>query len=181
MTGPGPAGPLGPPRGEPRESRRTVPPEPPWLCSPALEISGLILQSYHQAWGRPLLALPASASPRLAAQELFGAATVVAAHDGGADPRLIYANRAALSLWRRDWAAMVGMPSRLTAEPCERAARSIALAEALDQGRFSDYSGIRVDSTGRRFRIRKARLWTLWDSQGQACGQGACFADWCWL
>jgi hypothetical protein len=161
----------------------TTPPtdDPPWLRSPALETSGLILESHRRAWGRPLLALPATATRRLAAQELFSAGTVVAAHDGGEDPRLIYANRAALSLWRRDWATMVGMPSRLTAEPCERAARSIALAEALDQGRFSGYSGIRVDSSGRRFQIRKARLWTLWDSQGQACGQGACFADWFWL
>jgi hypothetical protein len=181
LTAPRPARPQGPTQGDPGRPPLTAPPaDPPWLCSPALEISSLILQSYRQAWGRPLLALPASAGPRLAAQELFGAATVVAAHDGG-DPRLIYANRAALSLWRRDWAAMVGMPSRLTAEPCERAARSIALAEALDQGRFSGYSGIRVDSSGRRFRIRNARLWTLWDSQGQPCGQGACFADWCWL
>jgi hypothetical protein len=178
LTAPRPAQPQGDPG---RPALTAPPPDPPWLCSPALEISGLILRSYHQAWGRPLLALPASASRRLAAQELFGAATVVAAHDGGEDPRLIYANRAALSLWRRDWATMVGMPSRLTAEPCERAARSIALAEALDQGKFSGYSGIRVDSSGRRFQIRKARLWTLWDSQGQACGQGACFADWFWL
>jgi hypothetical protein len=161
--------------------RIAAPPDPPWLCSPALEISDLILQSYRQAWGRPLLALPASTHPRLAAQELFSAATVVAAHDGGDDPRLIYANRAALSLWRRDWAAMVGIPSRLTAEPCERAARADALALALQQGSFNGYSGIRVDSHGRRFRIRNARLWTLRDSQGQACGQGACFADWCWL
>jgi hypothetical protein len=76
---------------------------------------------------------------------------------------------------------MVGMPSRLTAEPCERAARSIALAEALDQGRFSGYSGIRVDSSGRRFRISNARIWTLSDDQGMACGQVACFADWWWL
>ena len=155
--------------------------EAPWLNASAQASAGRILEGHRQVWATPLLALPADASPRLQAQELFAAATVVLAHDGGEDPRLIYANRAALALWRRPWSAMVGLPSRLTAEPSERPARSGALAEALRRGAIAGYGGVRVDSGGRRFRIEGARLWTLRDGRGQACGQAACFASWWWL
>ena len=74
------------------------------------------------------------------------AATVVLAHDGSADPRLIYANRAALLLWRRPWSAMVGLPSRLTAEPAERQSRALALERARRCVALEGYAGIRIDS-----------------------------------
>mgnify|MGYP002631967706 CR=1 FL=1 len=100
---------------------------PPWLSPEAQALAGQLLSSHQRAFGTPLLAgLAADASPGLIAQELFAAEVVVLAHDGAdpnsePGPRLIYANRAALRLWRRPWGAMVGMPSRLTAEPAERA------------------------------------------------------------
>jgi hypothetical protein len=158
----------------------------------------VILRSHQRAFGRPLLtpAIQAAAGPggflepqgprgpenlALAAQELFAASTVVLTHDGGSDPRLIYANRAALRLWRRPWAAMVGLPSRLTAEPAERAGRAQMLSEAQRQHALSGYTGIRIDSHGRRFQIRGARLWTLWNAAGEPCGQAAAFSDWHWL
>lgn len=111
---------------------------------------------------------------------------MVLAHDGAPldqdeGPRLIYANRAALRLWRRDWAAMVGLPSSLTAEPAERASRQQALACAQQQQAIANYSGIRIDSQGRRFAITGARIWTLRDTHGQPCGQAAAFGDWHWL
>lgn len=109
------------------------------------------------------------------------ATTVVLAHDGGADPRLIYANRAALGLWRRPWGAMVGLPSRLTAEPAERQSRSLALERARQFEALEGYGGIRIDSGGRRFRIENARLWTLRDGGGVPCGQAAAFGRWWWL
>jgi hypothetical protein len=134
------------------------------------------------SFARPLLAgVEHGRSPLQAAQELFVAVTVVLAHDGAADPRLIYANRAALLLWRRRWNAMVGLPSRLTAEPGERPGRMAALEQARRCQALRGYTGVRVDSTGRRFRITNARLWTLLDSGDQPCGQAACFSDWWWL
>jgi len=158
-----------------------LPDDPAWLQACGLEVCERILCSHRQVWGQPLLALPADASARLQAQELFAAEVVVLAHDAGPDPRLIYANRAALRLWRRSWAAMVGMPSRLTAAAAERPARSGALAEARERGGIDGYRGIRVDSSGRRFQIEAARLWTLHDDQGTPCGQAAGFARWWWL
>jgi hypothetical protein len=76
---------------------------------------------------------------------------------------------------------MVGLPSRLTAEPAERRARSAMLARALRREAIEGYGGIRIDSTGRRFRIQGARLWTLRDGSGQACGQAATFESWWWV
>ncbi|MEB3333521.1 MAG: MEKHLA domain-containing protein [Cyanobacteriota bacterium] len=160
----------------------TVELEPPWLQDPALEVVEWIVGSHRSAFGTPLLAGVAAGGPRrLAAQEVFAADRVVLAHDGGADPRLIYANAAALQLWKRSWREMVGLPSRLTAEPREREARAQALASARLREAMEGYGGIRVDSQGRRFRIEEARLWTLRDGQGQARGQAATFGRWWWL
>ena len=125
-------------------------------------------------------------SDLLRAQELFAAAEVVLAHDGAdpsldPGPRLIYANRTALRLWRRPWAEMVGMPSRLTAEPQQRQARSQALGQARLSGGLRGYAGIRVDSQGRRFQLSGARIWSLLRADGAVCGQAAAFENWWWL
>jgi hypothetical protein len=157
-----------------------LPPEAPWLSDAAQGLAAGLLQSYRRWFGRPLIAC-STTNPRQQAQELFAAATVVLAHDGGDDPRLIYANAAALRLWRRPWGALVGMPSRLTAEPVERLARAQMLNDALRQQAIPGYRGIRVDSAGRRFQIEGARLWTLPASHGDGRGQAAAFARWWWL
>ncbi|MCP9899542.1 MEKHLA domain-containing protein [Cyanobium sp. Cruz CV13-4-11] len=155
---------------------------PPWLSDAAIATAGRLLACHRLAFDRPLLAgVQHGRSPLQAAQELFVAATVILAHDGSADPRLIYANRAALVLWRRPWNAMVGLPSRLTAEPAERQSRALALEKARRREAVAGYAGVRVDSGGRRFRLEKARLWSLRDGTGQPAGQAAAFATWWWL
>lgn len=158
------------------------PEPPPWLSEAAIATAGRLLAGHRLAFGQPLLAgVQHGRSALQAAQELFVASTVVLAHDGSVDPRLIYANRAALLLWRRPWSAMVGLPSRLTAEPAERQSRAFALEQARRRQALTGYAGVRIDSSGRRFRIQKARLWTLRDGDGQPCGQAAAFATWWWL
>ena len=159
----------------------------PWLMADAQAIAAQLLKSYREGFGTPLVAgLSADASAAQAAQALFSVDTVVLAHDGrpldqGEGPLLIYANRAALTLWGRTWAEMVGMPSKLTAEPAERSSRQNALSAAQRQAVSSGYRGIRIDRYGRRFQIDNARLWTFQDPAGQACGQAACFGSWWWL
>jgi len=160
--------------------------EPAWLAPPVPERLEALERGHQLAFGRGLLAGDADRPARLRAQELFAAAEVLLAHDGAdpsldPGPRLVYANRAALRLWRRTWAEMVGMPSRLTAEAQQRLARSQALAQALRSGGIRNYGGIRIDSHGRRFQIRGARIWSLIDADGQRCGQAAAFEDWWWL
>ncbi len=172
------------------------PAEAPWLTPACQARAALLLASHQLAFGRPLLALvagptqlAAAGDARHQAQELFAAPLVVLAHDDGlaggttapADPRLIYANAAALRLWRRPWTAMVGLPSRLTAEPSEREGRERLLALARHRQAISGYRGVRIDSHGRRFVIDGARLWTLRDADGRDHGQAAAFSHWWWL
>jgi len=158
-----------------------VPNEPPWLKDGSLHLAATILAGHQRLFGKPLLVGSDTWPARQAAQELFGATPVVLAHDGGADPRLIYANAAALRLWDRPWASMVGMPSRLTAEPLERQARRLSLELARRHGAIANYTGTRVNRHGRRFRIQGARLWTLQEGSNQPLGQAACFENWWWL
>jgi MEKHLA domain len=155
--------------------------DPPWLSAASQAWVTQLLRSHQEAFGGLLWAgAGPGRDPRQAAQELFAAATVVLAHDGSADPRFVYANRAALSLWRRSWGEMVGMPSRLSAASAERGERNIALARARQQG-IRSYAGVRVDSRGQRFRVEGARLWTMHDAQGAAIAQAAAFNQWWWL
>lgn len=155
----------------------------PWLTPEVQAIARRIVASHAFGFGKPLLA---QADAAHLAQELFQLDTVVMAHDGAdpagdPGPRLIYANAAALRLWHRSWADQIGLPSRLTAEPQERAGRAQMLHTALEQHAIRGYCGVRIDSQGRRFQLRNARLWTLRDAAGQPCGQAAAFDDWWWL
>jgi len=155
--------------------------DPPWLSAASQTWVTQLLRSHQEAFGRPLWAgLEAGRDPRQVAQELFAAATVVLAHDGAADPRFVYANRAALILWRRTWPEMVGLPSRLSAHVDARAERAAALQRA-HQGAIASYAGERIDSQGRRFRLEGARIWSLHDALGQPSGQAVAFERWWWL
>lgn len=157
------------------------PADPPWLSATSQGWVQRLLRSHREAFGRPLWAgLEADHDPRQAAQELFASGAVVLAHDGATDPRFVYANRAALILWRRSWPEMVGLPSRLSAAPGEQPERAAALQRA-HQGPIRHYAGERIDSQGRRFRLEGARLWTVVSDDGTACGQAATFARWWWL
>jgi hypothetical protein len=159
----------------------------PWLSEAAIVTANRILRSHALAFGTPLIApLPADATPEQWAQALFAAERVVLAHDGAdpagdPGPRLIYANREALKLWRRSWADLVGMPSRLTAEPGARQERAQALLRVQSQQAIANYGGIRIDSQGRRFRIDRAKVFSLRNEAGEPCGQAACFARWYWI
>jgi len=155
----------------------------PWLAPPQRELAACILRSHRAGFGSPLLN---GTDPEHQPQELFACPTVVLAHDGSdpggePGPRLIYANAAALRLWECPWRELVGLPSRLTAEPQERSGRARMLVQAREQHAFQGYSGVRISRSGRRFQIRNARLWTLWTTAGEPCGQAAAFNDWWWL
>ncbi len=54
----------------------------------------------------------------------------------------------------------------------------LAIAAVTRYGFIDDYAGVRIARTGRRFRIRQATVWNLFDEHGQRCGQAATFARW---
>ena len=155
--------------------------EAPWLTGEKRGLVTLLLSSYQRAFGCPLMACERSRqSTRLACQELFACGFPVLSHGTGSDPVITYGNAAALQLWGLRWEQLVGMPSRLTAPEEERRERQTALIEAQTKEAIRGYSGTRISHGGRRFQIRDARIWTLWDEENRRCGQAACFCDWWW-
>jgi hypothetical protein len=67
------------------------------------------------------------------------------------------------------------MPSRKTAEPMVQEERDRLLAETASKG-FSTFSGVRLSSTGQRFKIEDGLLWNVIDEQNQRCGQAAVYS-----
>jgi MEKHLA domain len=138
-----------------------------------------LAENYRRLTGRDLL--PGVHEPRALARGLYEAPFVVVSHGTEADPVLNYGNAAAQELWEMSWEELTRTPSRLTAEAPERAERERLLAAVRTRGFIDDYSGVRISSTGRRFRIERATVWNLEDGNGVPCGQAACFREWTWL
>ena len=156
--------------------------DPPWLIASQQALVAQLLQSHQRAFGRPLIsAAQPGPSKLLICQELFACGFPVLAHNGSPEPKLTYANAAALGLWDAPWDDLVGLPSRLTAPTAEQAERSLALSKAKSEDAIEGYSGIRISRKGRRFMIQNARIWTLWDQHQHACGQAASFSNWWWI
>jgi hypothetical protein len=97
------------------------------------------------------------------------------------DPVLNYGNRMALKLWEMTWEQLIETPSRLTAEPVNRAEREWMLEQARVRGYLDTYRGVRISRSGRRFLVEGAVIWNVLDAHGQQIGQAATFAHWTWL
>jgi hypothetical protein len=136
----------------------------------------LLLDSFARLLGHDLV--PRVGSDLEQAARLFAAEFVVVSHGVEDDPVLNYGNRSALALWEMDFATLVQTPSRLTAEPVHRDERARLLERTRRNGYVDDYAGVRISSTGRRFRIERATVWNLVDPSGVHRGQAATFAAW---
>lgn len=136
----------------------------------------VLLDSFARLLGRELI--PRVGSVEEQAERLFHAPFVVVSHGTEADPVLNYGNAAALALWEMDFATLTRTPSRLTAEPVHRDERARLLERTLRDGYVDDYAGIRISSTGKRFRIEQAIVWNLVDAAGIRHGQAATFDHW---
>ena len=136
----------------------------------------LLLDSFARLLGRELISRQGAAEAQ--AERLFQAPFVVVSHGTEADPILNYGNAAALALWEMDLATLTRTPSRLTAEPVHRDERARLLERTRRDGYVDDYAGIRISSTGRRFRIEQAIVWNLVDAAGIHRGQAATFDRW---
>ena len=150
-----------------------------WLAPKQVAWTRVLLDSFRRWTGRELIERGASAEDQ--AQRLYEAPFVVASHGTEADPILNYGNRAALDLWEMEWTEFSRTPSRLTAEPVNRAERERMLAEAAARGFFADYRGVRISRSGRRFLVENALVWNLLDADDQPRGQAATFSRWKFL
>ena len=133
----------------------------------------LLAESHRRLVGVPLVPEGRDA-PWLYEEAPFA----VVAHDTGADPRFVYANRTAQACFEYGFDEFVGLPSRLSAEAEERVARQKLLEEVTRKGFIADYRGVRIARSGRRFWIENAVVWQLIDAEGIYRGQAAAFASW---
>jgi len=143
----------------------------PWQQESTIRQSQLMLWSFQHWLGRPLFEVEGTAEA--IARQLFDAPFVLLAHGTEADPIFNYGNRRALKLWELDWDTFTQMPSRQSAEAMVQTERDRLLAATSSQGFVEHFSGIRVSSTGRRFRIENGIIWNLVDAEGQYYGQAA--------
>ena len=143
-----------------------------WL----VERGAALMASFHRWTGRHLIEPTGDAV--LDARLLFEAPFVVVSGGAEADQMLNYANLSALGLWEMDWETLVKTPSRHTAEPMHRDERAEFLRRVRENGFIDDYSGIRISRTGRRFRIRQAIVWNVFNAIGAYVGQAATFSSW---
>lgn len=131
-----------------------------------------LLNSYKHWTGKELIPIT-SEVPLL--KQLDEAETVILSHGVESDPILNYGNARALALWEMNKEQFNTTPSRLTAEPMEREQRAEFLHNVTSNGYVSNYTGIRISATGRKFYIEEATVWNVIDEQGQYCGQAAAF------
>ncbi len=142
-----------------------------WQPDPAL--FSLLAESHARLVGVPLV--PAGCG---AVWLYRDAPFALVAHNTEADPRFIYANRVAQRCFEYSWSEFVGLRSRLSTEPTERAGRQQLLDAVGREGFVSDYRGIRVAKSGRRFWIEAGTIWQLVDERGAHRGQAAVFRSW---
>lgn len=153
-------------------------PSPP--VNPGADFDGLarlIVESHLRVVGKPLLPDLDAGDDRLG-DALWNAPRAVVAHGTQADPIFFYGNRLALELFEMDFATFTALPSRYSAEPVVREERAALLERVTRDGYIDDYAGIRISSSGRRFRIENATVWNLIDAHGVYRGQAATFTDW---
>jgi len=139
----------------------------------------LLCESLHKLTGRNLV--EAGHSDEQVAAQIFHAPFVVLSHNSAPDPVLTYANLAGLQLFEMTWEQLIRTPSRLTAEAPVQDERDRLLRQVSRHGYIDDYEGIRVSSSGRRFRIEHATVWNLIDKDGSQFGQAASFDSWEYL
>jgi hypothetical protein len=115
------------------------------------------------------------------ARRLYQAPFAVVSHDTAAVPVFNYGNAKALELFEMEWDTFCRLPSRHSAEPLARDERQSLLDRVSQHGHITDYRGVRISATGRRFLIEGALVWNLIDADFTYRGQAAAFHQWTFL
>ena len=135
-----------------------------------------LLDSYAQWVAQELIAR--DGTPLAQAKRLFYSPFAVTSHELQDDPIFNYGNQTALDLWEMNWHQFTQTPSRLSAEPVNREERARMLAQAKIKGYLSNYRGIRISHSGKRFMIEHATVWNIQKPDGTPIGQAATFSNW---
>jgi hypothetical protein len=133
----------------------------------------LLTDSYERIIGKPLVT-----SAQDANWVYSNAPFALLAHDAQADPIFVYANKTAQHCFQYSWDEFIITPSRLSAEAPNREERQRLLDAVARDGFISNYRGLRISKTGRRFWIDGGTVWELRDANGDRHGQAALFTSW---
>ncbi|MEM8780206.1 MAG: MEKHLA domain-containing protein [Cyanobacteria bacterium P01_G01_bin.49] len=156
----------------------------PWQQDSIIYQTQLILKSFEYWLNYSLLAgngvENTQGSPQETAKRLFYAPFVVVSHGIEADPIFNYGNQKALEIWGLTWEEFTQFPSRKTAELIEQKERDRLLSETTEKG-FCYFSGVRITSTGKRFKIDNGIIWNLIDQQKKYRGQAAIYSNYSFL
>ncbi len=136
----------------------------------------ILLNSYKKLLGRSLFA-----KTDVGIIELWNAPFAVVSHGTEKEPIFNFGNRIALELFELDFSEFITMASRKSAEKVNQAERARLLAEVSKNGFITNYSGVRMSATGKRFVIEDAVVWNLADEAGRYYGQAAMFEKWKYL
>ena len=114
-------------------------------------------------------------------QALFDAPFLLLSHGTEATPIFNFGNRRALKLFEMDWDTFIRMPSSDSVDDENRADRAALMARVAQDGYALNCTGVRVSSTGKRFRVEDGIVWNVIDEQGRYYGQAAKFERWDYL
>ena len=135
-----------------------------------------LIDTSYRHWTGKNLPAPDSLSPTERLYWLHAHAPYsLLAHGTEDDPLFFYANQQTLACFKYPRSEFLGMPSRFSASPLDRAMRQTLLEQVTAHGIAHGYSGYRVDKAGNAFMIHEGKVWTLVDQQGVHLGQAALF------
>lgn len=142
-----------------------------------LDFFDLLSQSYFRFTKKSLV--PEERDASVAARWLYEEAPFcLLAHNTDADPRFIYANRTAQACFEYNWDEFTALRSRFSAEAPDREERQRLLDAANRDGYITEYRGLRVAKSGKRFWVDHVTLWQLIDETGRLHGQAALIPYW---
>mgnify|MGYP003628899865 FL=1 len=106
---------------------------------------------------------------------------VVVSHGMEAEPVFNYGNLAAFTLFGYEHLDFLRLMTSKTVGTEGMAGRQ-ALTEQIDRDGFThDYHGVRMTSSGQRFKVDASTVWKLQDNLGRVHGHAAIFREWHFL
>lgn len=139
----------------------------------------ILSRSYKELVGDDLIETETKTTNKIEA--IWQAPFAVVSHGIEEDPIFNFGNKIALELFELEFNEFINLPSRRSAEEIDQSERKRLLAEVTKHGFISNYSGIRISASGKRFLIEDAIVWNLSDMKGKYCGQAAKINNWTYL
>lgn len=137
---------------------------------------GQLLCSSYTRWTNQ--SLLSENNPNKLLQGLYKAPFAIVSHGIEEDPIFNFGNKIALKLFEFNWEQFIQIPSRNSVEMTNRKQRDELMQRVSNDGHMVDYSGVRISSTGKRFKIEGATIWNIIDENEHYHGQAAMFKNW---